>query len=117
MTHLEQHATSDAEGSCCLIESGTSSICPSEGPTRNMPFRLMRMTSSKSASVMSRKSAARTMPALFTRMSTPWNVCSVAATSASTCDMTHHELHGDLVLYMRYIDTRVESARCSSQFT
>lgn len=53
-------------------------------PTRKTPFRLTRMTASKSSSLISRKSAARTMPALQTATSSDPNWDTAAATAAST---------------------------------
>jgi len=52
--------------------------------TRNAPFRLTRSTASKSASEMSRKSAALMTAALFTSTSRAPNAATVAATMAST---------------------------------
>src|SRR5258708_2112127 len=53
-------------------------------PARKMPFRFTAITRSKSASSMSRNSAACTMPALATRTSRRPNALTAAATALST---------------------------------
>src|SRR4029079_14040654 len=53
-------------------------------PTRKAPLRLTPITASQSASPMSRKSAARKIPALLIRTSIRPKAASVAAVAAST---------------------------------
>src|SRR5476651_882185 len=85
-------------------------------PARKVPLRFTAITRSKSASARSRNSAAWTIPALATRMSTRPNSLTAAAIAASTSILRETSQRAKLALKPSERNRRV-SPRPASSFT